>query len=75
MLNFIVGGVYTLVVMALAFAVGLFIGAKAEPELYNDLKRSFKKKVKLESGPVKPLTKAEREAESAKYIPDFIGKL
>lgn len=75
MLEFVVGGIYTLTVMAIAFTVGLFIGAKAEPELYNDLKRSLKKKVRLGSGPIKPLTKAERQAEEAKYIPEFIQKL
>ncbi len=64
MLDFIIGGIYTLAIIALSFRVGLYVGARVEPELFNDLKRAFKPKRKLQSGPIKPYTKAERDAEA-----------
>lgn len=76
LINFLIGGIYTIAVIALAFTVGLYVGARAEPELFNELTRSFKRpKKKLESGPVKPLSKIEREAKQYEPIRKFVEKL
>jgi uncharacterized protein YneF (UPF0154 family) len=71
-LYFILGGVWTIVMLAVGGIVGYFLGTK---ELEKSLERIRQHKKPIESGPVKQITPLEKQADKVKGESDRIKEL
>lgn len=71
-LYFILGGVWTIIMLAIGGVVGYFLGTK---ELEKSIKRLKIKRIPTQSGPVKQITPNEKRAEKVKDEADRIREL
>lgn len=76
MSGFILGGIYTIIIVGVSGVLGYILGSRKETKIINELKNVIKKSAPAPtSGPIKPYTKQERELEGKQYMANFIEKL
>lgn len=67
MLEFVVGGLYTLILLIVGVFAGYFIGTRKFDAIISDVRRQVSRPSN-NSGPIKPMTKMEREQEGNKEV-------
>jgi hypothetical protein len=72
MLQFIIGGFYTLIILAIGVVLGYLFGAKKIEEKIQSITKS---KSPTNSGPIKSITPQEKRLESQQGIIERINEL
>ncbi len=73
-LYFILGGIYTIAMVVIGFLAGYYY-KQSLPSVVTKIASSFRQSNKDDAGPVKPITKVEREAEAQKGFTDRVKEL
>ena len=74
-LYFLLGGIYSLMILSAGFLFGYYYKNGKLPENISKFKDHFADVGNMDAGPVKPITKQEREAEDKKGFTDRVKEL